>query len=178
MKKLSDYKLLENNPFPAKEEKSIERLAGNIKMLPKMLSLRPIVVDENNVILVGNKRYQALLHLGYTEVKNEWIKTAKDYTREELDQLILLDNVNEGKWDSGILLKEYEGIDIETMGIDIPSYHEVDFIPDYNPEQGDNTVSAGDISKVGDKLNGAMSGEQTRVEIVCPHCTETFEINM
>ena len=116
MKQLSDYKLLEKNPFPAKEG-GIERTAANIKRLPKMLEFRPIIVDSNNIIQAGNKRFQALLLLGYKEVQDNWIKEAKDYTAHELKELVLLDNVDEGVWDLEILELEYPDIDIEDLGI-------------------------------------------------------------
>ena len=38
----------------------LERLVESILVFPRMLSLRPIVVDENNVILGGNMRFRAL----------------------------------------------------------------------------------------------------------------------
>lgn len=120
MKKLSDYKLLENNPFPAADENSIKRTAENIKRLPKMLELRPIVVDSNNIIQAGNKRYQALLLLGYKEVANEWIVSAKDYSKKELKELILLDNVKEGVWDFEILKIDFPEIDLSSFNIEFP----------------------------------------------------------
>ena len=118
MKQLDDYTLLENNPFTIKDEGSINRTAANIEMLPKLLTLRPIIVDKNGVIRAGNKRFQALKQLGYKEVPDGWIQSATNYTEEELKQVVLLDNVSEGVWDYEILAEEYGEIEIEEMGIE------------------------------------------------------------
>lgn len=39
-----------------------------------MLELRPIIVDENNIIVGGNQRYRALLDLNYKEIEDAWVK--------------------------------------------------------------------------------------------------------
>lgn len=175
MKKLDDYKLLENNPYSEKDSVSITRLAANIKRLPKMLALRPIVIDDENTIVAGNKRYQALLHLGYKEVPSNWIKKASDYSKEELKHLIVFDNASEGKWDIDVLIQDYPEIDLGNLGIELESDS---FMPNYNPEQGDNFIDAEAINTTADRLAGAMYGEQTMVKIICPHCTEEFDIKV
>lgn len=48
-----------NNPRSIEPE-ALERLVGSILAFPKMLELRPIVVDELNTALGGNMRIQAL----------------------------------------------------------------------------------------------------------------------
>jgi len=177
MKQLKDYHLLDANPFVIKEDRSIERLAKNIERLPKMLELRPIVVDKDNRIVAGNKRFQALQFLEYKEVPDEWIKAVQDYTEDELKELIVLDNVTEGKWDIDILIEKYPKIELKSIGIDLEPYPDIDFIPNYNPEQGDNFVDADTISTTADRLAGAMSGQQGFVTLTCPHCLEEFDIS-
>ena len=46
-----------------------------------MLELRPLVIDENNIVLGGNMRLRALQDLGIKEVP---IIYAKDLTEEEV----------------------------------------------------------------------------------------------
>lgn len=178
MKQLSDYTLLEQNPFSEKDEESIARLAANIERLPKMLALRPIVVDVNNVVVAGNKRYRALIHLGYVEVPDNWIKHIRKYTEKERKELIVLDNVSEGKWEVDVLIREYPEIDLSSIGIDLEAYKGIDYLPNYNPEAGDNFIDSQAITTTADRLAGAMSGEQTMVRIICPHCTEEFDIKV
>ncbi len=50
--KLSDIKLNPNNPRKIETDR-FEKLVKSIKEFPKMLELRPIVVDDNNTVLGG-----------------------------------------------------------------------------------------------------------------------------
>lgn len=57
---------LPTNPRSIKDEK-FKKLVLSVLMFPKMLSLRPIVVNSDNVILGGNMRYNALSEIaGYS----------------------------------------------------------------------------------------------------------------
>ena len=75
--KLSELKLNERNPRQIKGA-AFEKLKKSVKELPKMMRLRPIVIDADGVILGGNMRYRALQALGYSEIPNEWVKVADD----------------------------------------------------------------------------------------------------
>lgn len=57
--KLSKIKANKDNPRTIKIDK-MTKLVNSILELPKMLSIRPLVVDENMVVLGGNQRLQAL----------------------------------------------------------------------------------------------------------------------
>lgn len=68
--KLSELKTSENNPRTITTEK-FEKLVGSILCFPSMLSLRPIVVDNDNTVLGGNMRTKALSFisgLGYGQI--------------------------------------------------------------------------------------------------------------
>jgi site-specific DNA-methyltransferase (adenine-specific) len=82
-----------------------------------MLELRPIVVDENNIILGGNMRYKALKEAGYSEVS---IVKANDLTAEQKDEFIVKDNVGFGEWDWDTLANEWEVDKLEEWGLDLP----------------------------------------------------------
>jgi ParB-like chromosome segregation protein Spo0J len=56
--KINTIKSNEINPRTIKDSK-FEKLKKSLKEFPEMLKLRPIVVDENNIILGGNMRYKA-----------------------------------------------------------------------------------------------------------------------
>ena len=51
--KLKDIKPNPNNPRVLRDDK-FQKLKQSITEFPKMLSLRPMVIDENNVVLGGN----------------------------------------------------------------------------------------------------------------------------
>lgn len=122
---LSDIKPNPNNPRKVSEHK-LEMLKSNILKLPKMMSLRPIVVDADNVAIGGNQRLAALLALGYTEIPDDWIKRADELTEEETRLFIIMDNASIGEWDIDALLRDFEDIDVEALGVDLPSWATVE----------------------------------------------------
>lgn len=61
--KLSRLKVNENNPRTISKEK-FEKLVDSILVFPNMLSVRPIVVDEEYRALGGNMRTEALREIG------------------------------------------------------------------------------------------------------------------
>jgi ParB-like chromosome segregation protein Spo0J len=69
--KLSDLKPGKNPRKITKEQ--LETLKKSITDFKKMLKYRGIIIDENNVILGGTQRYQALKQLGYKDIPEEWI---------------------------------------------------------------------------------------------------------
>ena len=116
--KLSELRENKNNPRKIKKDQ-LEKLKNSIKDFPQMLEIRPIVVDENNIILGGNMRLKALKELGYTEVPH--IKVS-DLTPEQQKEFIIKDNLSYGDWDWEIMSA---GWDIELMddwGLEVPLF--------------------------------------------------------
>ena len=77
-----------DNPRSIQKHK-FNKLVNSIKEFPEMLKLRPIVVDDNNVVLGGNMRLKASIEAGLTEV---WIEKASDLTPEQQREFIIKDN--------------------------------------------------------------------------------------
>ena len=65
MIKLSTIKPNPDNPRLIKDEKFYKLVNSLETFGEKMMPLRPIVVDEDNIILGGNMRFKALKELGY-----------------------------------------------------------------------------------------------------------------
>lgn len=78
-----------NNPRICKDDK-FKKLVQSIKDFPQMLELRPIVIDENNIVLGGNMRLRACNELGLKDVPTIY---AKDLTEEQKKEFIIKDNV-------------------------------------------------------------------------------------
>ena len=121
--KLTQIKSNPNNPRIIKDEK-FKKLCESIKALPKMMELRPIVVDENFIVQGGNMRLKALNELGYKEIPETWVKQAKDFTEEELKEFIIKDNVGFGEWDWDDLANNWDVEKLEEWGLDIPNFSE------------------------------------------------------
>jgi len=126
--KIKDLKPNPNNPRFIRDEK-FNKLKKSIKEFPEMLKLRPIVVDDNMVVLGGNMRLKALTDLGVKEVE---IIKAKDLTEDKKKQFIIKDNVGFGEWDWDMLANEWDAELIGDWGMDVP-YTEDDIKEMNNP---------------------------------------------
>ncbi len=104
--KIEDIKLNKKNPRKIKEE-NLEKLANSIREFPKMMELRPMVIDKDNTIIGGNMRYLALKKLGYKEVPDAWVKKAEELSEEEIQRFIVTDNRSFGEWDFNALKEEF-----------------------------------------------------------------------
>ena len=135
--KLKDIKPNPNNPRVLRDDK-FQKLKQSITEFPKMLSLRPMVIDENNVVLGGNMRLRALQELGFTDVEEAWVKRSSDLTEEEKKRFIIADNVAFGEWDWDTLANDWEVVDLEAWGLEIPQFDRPeDFNEDFSLPEGD-----------------------------------------
>lgn len=117
--KLLDIKQNPDNPRVIKDE-SFEKLCNSIKEFPKMMKLRPLVLDMQNVVIGGNRRLKALQHLGYKEIPDEWVKFADELTEEEIRRFIIADNVSNGEWDWDILANKWDIERLDEWGLNMP----------------------------------------------------------
>ena len=74
-----------DNPRVIKDYK-FKKLVDSIKEFPEMLEKRPVVVDENNMILGGNMRYKAALEAGLKEIS---IIVADDWTEKQKKEFLI-----------------------------------------------------------------------------------------
>ena len=136
--KLKDIKPNPNNPRVLRDDK-FQKLKQSITEFPKMLSLRPMVIDENNVVLGGNMRLRALQELGFTDVEEAWVKRSSDLTEDEKKRFIIADNVAFGEWDWDTLANDWEVVDLEAWGLEIPQFNQDinldDFFEENNEEK-------------------------------------------
>lgn len=134
--KISEIKLNKKNPRLIKGDK-FEKLKKSITEFPKMLELRPIIIDDQNIILGGNMRYQALKDLGYKELPDNWVKKSSELSEEEKQRFIIADNVGFGDWDWDIIANEWDTEILADWGLDVPSFEALE------PEAGGNFDDAG-----------------------------------
>jgi ParB-like chromosome segregation protein Spo0J len=116
--KINSIKTNPKNPRLIKDDK-FKKLVKSIQDFPQMLELRPIVVDENNIILGGNMRYKACIEAGLKEI---YILKAEDLTEEQKDEFIVKDNVGFGEWDWDILANEWDTDKLTDWGLDLPIF--------------------------------------------------------
>jgi hypothetical protein len=119
--KLSKIKSNPNNPRVIKDDK-FAKLVNSIKEFPKMMELRPMVVNSDMVVLGGNMRLKALKEAGYKEVPDEWVKSAESLTEEEQRRFIIADNVGFGEHDWDMLANEWDAVELEAWGLDVGGF--------------------------------------------------------
>jgi ParB-like chromosome segregation protein Spo0J len=115
---INEIKPNPNNPRICRDAK-FKLLVKSIQEFPEMLGLRPIVIDEKNVILGGNQRYRACIEAGLTDVP---VIHANNLTEEQKKQFIVRDNVSTGDWDFDLLANEWNIQDLDNWGLDIPAF--------------------------------------------------------
>jgi hypothetical protein len=132
--KITEVKVNPNNPRLIKDDK-FKKLVQSVKDFPEMLNIRPIVVNQDMVILGGNMRFKACKEAGLKEIPI--IKT--DLTEEQQKEFLIKDNVSGGEWDWDILANEWNAGDITKWGLDLPIYFNDsdDLGTDFNLPDGD-----------------------------------------
>jgi hypothetical protein len=126
--KITEVKTNPGNPRFIKDNK-FKKLKASLKEFPEMLKLRPIIVDENNIILGGNMRYKACQELNFKEV---YILKAKDLTEEQKQEFIIKDNVGFGEWDWDILANEWDQKKLQDWGLDNFPFEDIEEITNPN----------------------------------------------
>ena len=113
--KISKVKGNPSNPRIIKNDK-FKKLVKSIQEFPEMLKLRPIVVDEDFMVLGGNMRLKASKEAGLSEV---WIDVAEGLTEEQKKEFIVKDNVGFGEWEWDILANEWDSVELAEWGLDV-----------------------------------------------------------
>jgi len=113
--KISKVKGNPNNPRIIKNDK-FKKLVKSIQEFPEMLKLRPIVVDEDMIVLGGNMRLKASKDAGLKEV---WIEVAEGLTEEQKKEFIVKDNVGFGEWEWDMLGNEWDSVQLADWGLDV-----------------------------------------------------------
>jgi DNA modification methylase len=178
--KISEVKANPNNPRLIKDDK-FKKLVKSIQEFPEMLSLRPIVVNADMIVLGGNMRLKACKEAGLKEVD---IIKADDLTEEQQKQFIIKDNVGFGEWDWEDLANNWDSEQLTDWGLDIPDFKtevleaEED---DYQiPEELKTDIVLGDLFEIGehrllcgdstdsDQVAKLMNGQKADISFTSP----------
>jgi hypothetical protein len=114
------------NPRVIRDEK-FNKLKKSIEEFPDMLEKRPLVVftdkDGKFVVLGGNMRLKAAKELGIKELP---VIVADEWTEEQKAQFLIKDNVNFGEWNHEELANEWDAIQLQEWGLDLPVNLDID----------------------------------------------------
>lgn len=104
-------------PYPKNAKKHPQEQIKNVAESIKEFGWQqPIVVDENNVIIIGHCRYQAAKLLKLETVP---VHVAEGLDENQANKLRLLDNkTNESEWDLDLLLEQIPTLEFDNYEID------------------------------------------------------------
>jgi hypothetical protein len=104
-----------NNPRIIKDDK-FAKLVKSITEFPQMLNLRPIVVNDDMVVLGGNMRLKACKEAGLKDIP---IIKASELTEQQQKEFIVKDNVGYGEWDWDDLANNWDAEELTEWGLDV-----------------------------------------------------------
>ena len=188
---INEVKSNPNNPRIIKDDK-FKKLVASIKELPQMLELRPIVVNEDMVVLGGNMRLKACKEAGLKEIP---IIKASELNEEQQRAFIIKDNVGFGEWDWDALANEWDAEQLEEWGLDIPNLEgvELDAVEDDFEADADaieTDIVIGDLFEIGehrllcgdstdsDSVAKLMDGEKADMVFTDPPYGVSYQSNM
>ena len=158
---VTSMKLMEVRPYEKNAKKhpddQVEHIANSIREFGWQ---QPLVVDKDNVLVIGHGRLLAAKKLGLEEVP---VVRADDLTEDQIKALRLADNkTNESEWDFGLLdleIESIDGIDMSQFGFDLAIEEETEVVEDEIPEEVETRCKTGDIWQLGN--HRLMCGDST-----------------
>ena len=159
------YKIKGNplNPRIIKNDK-FKKLVASIKEFPEMLKLRPIIVDENMMILGGNMRWKASKEAGLKEV---WIDTADGFTPYQKDMFVIKDNVGYGDWEYDILANAWDSVKLTEWGLDVwqneDDVEDIEEVLDFN-EDVNFVIKCSNIEEL-EKLQSKLNTKAKKIKL-------------
>ena len=156
--KLSEIKRNPDNPRIIKDNK-YKQLVKSIIEFPEMLEIRPIVVNDDMVVLGGNMRLKACQEAKLREVP---IIKASKLTAEQQREFIVKDNVGFGEWDWDMVANEWDSKQLQDWGLNMPVFQ--DNLSNTDDYKGSNPEL---------ELDNFMNSEIKRLYLV--YDSETFE---
>ena len=174
-----------SNPRTIKEGK-FKKLVKSIQDFPRMLEIRPIVVDENMIVLGGNMRLKACKAAGLKQVH---IIKVDDLTPEQQKEFVIKDNSGFGEWDWKELELNWDLGKLDDWGMEFPrgmikGQAKNDNFDEPVPET--TTIVEGDLIEIGphrllcgssvisDTMEKLMSGEKAKMAFTDPPYNMSF----
>lgn len=164
--KISTVKRNPNNPRHIADE-NFDKLVASIKSFPEMLDLRPIIVNDDMVVLGGNMRLKACKKAGLKEVP---IIKASDLTEKQQQEFIIKDNVGFGEWDWEMLNVDFDAQELTDWGLDVPDFEPEVILEaeedDFDAPEGglETDIVLGDLIEIGE--HRLMCGDSTDSDMV------------
>lgn len=155
LRNINELKLHPNNPRIIQDDK-YEKLVQSLKDFPEMLDIRPLVIDENDMVLGGNQRLKAAKDAGIREIPTIQV----NFTEEQKTEFIIKDNSSYGEWNWDILKSDWDISLLQDWAIDLPSYMDGSFkLDDFFEE-----------------VEGGGGKKEEKLKLVLEYTEEEYEI--
>jgi DNA modification methylase len=122
------------------------------------------VVNKDMIVLGGNMRLKAMKEAGWKEVPVEIV----DWPEEKQKEFIIKDNVGFGEWEWELLANEWDAVELEEWGLDIPDFafkNEEAQEDDYEiPDEIQTDIVLGDLFEIGE--HRLLCGDSTDSDAV------------
>jgi len=188
-------KLSELTPAPYNPRQSTAKQEKQLKAsLEKFGVVEPIIFNKRTGYIVGGHfRVRELKKLGYKEIECVIV----DLDEEDEKELNIRLNANTGEWDWDMLANEWDAVDLEEWGLEVPNIEAEEQIleaeeDDYEvPEGGIETdIVIGDLFEIGehrllcgdstdsDAVAKLMNGEKADMVFTDPPYGVSYQSNM
>lgn len=152
-----------NNPRLIKDDK-FKKLVQSLKDFPEMANVRPIVVNQDMIILGGNMRFKAMKEAKWKQVPVEVV----DWDEAKQKEFIIKDNVGFGEWDWDDLANNWDAEELDKWGLDVPEFEarqEEAVEDDYEiPDEIKTDIVLGDLFEIGE--HRLLCGDSTDSDAV------------
>ena len=155
-------------PFERNAKKHDTRQINNVAESIRQFGIaQPLVVDKDNVLIIGHCRLLACKKLNITEIP---VVRMDELTQEQVDKLRLLDNkLNESEWDFELLQEDIPTLDFSDFdidwGLEIETYEEEQEIKeDEVPENVETKAKVGDLYILGN--HRLICGDSTDITVI------------
>lgn len=165
--KIKDMAVDKIVPFERNAKKHDETQVNNVAESIKQFGFaQPLVVDKDNVLIIGHCRLLAAQKLGINTVP---VLKMEELTPEQVDKLRLLDNkLNESEWDYELLKEDIPALDFSGFDIDwgITELEDIEIEDDDIPEveETEPICKEGDVWKLGG--HRLICGDSTDREVI------------
>lgn len=156
-----------------------------------MMDMRPLVLDDNNVVLGGNMRLKACTDLKWKEVpyirftEKDWEENEKNLPEDErksyedrCNEFVIKDNAGFGEWDWDILANAWNTEELTDWGLDLWKQEDIDYEPMLEPSTDYSDVTDAQINAKAEELAKQMMKEIKHQEVICPNCEHEFEVQL
>ena len=152
-----------SNPRLIKDDK-FRKLVQSLKDFPEMANVRPIVVNQDMVILGGNMRFKAMKEAKWKEIPVEVV----DWDEAKQREFIIKDNVGFGEWDYDDLANNWDAEELDKWGLDLPQFEAEQLEAeedDYEmPDEVQTDIVIGDLFEIGE--HRLLCGDSTDSDAV------------